>query len=82
MVGTNLGLGADDSHIKLAQSRTELIGLIELLDDLMARLAQLCHCLLVHTVGNENTHDKISLSYFLKVTARNALPRRNVPFLY
>ena len=61
VVGANLGLGADDDCVELAQGCAQLFGSIELLNDLMACFTQLRHGLLVHTVGNENTHDKISL---------------------
>ena len=61
VVGADLGLGADDDRVELAQGCAQLIGLIELLNDLVPQLAQLRHCLLVHTISYENTHDKISL---------------------
>ena len=61
VVGADLGLGADDDCVKLTQGRAQLIRLIELLDDLVACLAQLRHGGLVHSISYENTHDKISL---------------------
>ena len=36
VVRADLGLGADDDRVKLAQGRAQLIRLVELLDDLMA----------------------------------------------
>ena len=61
VVRADLGLRADDDRVKLAQRRAQLIRLVELLDDLMPQLAELCHGLLVHSIGNENTHTIISL---------------------
>ena len=61
VVGADLGLGADDDCVKLTQGSAQLIRLIELLDDLVACLAQLRHGGLVHSISYENTHDKISL---------------------
>ena len=54
VVRADLGLRADDDRVKLAQRRAQLIRLVELLDDLMPQLAELCHGLLVHSIGNEN----------------------------
>ena len=61
VVRADLGLRADDDRVKLAQRRAQLIRLVELLDDLMPQLAELRHGLLVHSIGNENTHTIISL---------------------
>ena len=41
MVGADLRLGADDDCVEVPQSLAQLIGLVELLNDLMALLAQL-----------------------------------------
>ena len=60
-VGTDLGLGADDDGVELAQRSAQLIRLIELLDNFVTCLAQLRHSGLVHSIGNENSHDTISL---------------------
>ena len=57
VVGTDLRLRADDDRVKLPQGCTQFFGGIELLHDLMTGLAQLRHGGLVHSVGNENTHD-------------------------
>jgi hypothetical protein len=56
VVGADLGLGADDDDVEVAQGLAQLIRLIELLDDLVSGGAQRLHCGLVHTVGNQNTH--------------------------
>ena len=56
MVGADLGLGADDDAVEIAQGLAQLVGLIELRNDLVALLLQLGHGLLVHTVGNEYSH--------------------------
>ena len=56
MVCADLRLRADDDCVEVPQSLAQLIGLIELLNDLMALLTQLRHCGLVHTVSNKNTH--------------------------
>ena len=67
VVRANLGLGADDDCVKLTQGRAQLFGSIELLDDLVACLAQLRHGGLVHSISYENTHDKISLYLFCEI---------------
>ena len=67
VVRADLGLGADDDCVKLTQGCAQLIRLIELLDDLVACLAQLRHCGLVHSISYENTHDKISLYLFCEI---------------
>ena len=64
MVGADLGLGADHDHVEVAQGLAQLIGLIELLDDLVAHLAQLRHRGLIHTVSNQNTHGNYLLLYY------------------
>ena len=51
----DLGGGADDDGVKITQSGAQLIGLIELLNDLVTVLAQLCHCAGFHTVSNQNS---------------------------
>ena len=56
VVCADLRLRADDDCVEVPQSFAQLIGLIELLNDLMALLTQLRHCGLVHTVSNKNTH--------------------------
>jgi len=61
VVGTDLGLGADDDGVELAQRSAQLIRLIELLDNFVTCFAQLRHSGLVHSIGNENAHDKLSL---------------------
>ena len=50
---------ADEKELEAL--RIKYLGKKGLLNDLMACFTQLRHGLLVHTVGNENTHDKISL---------------------
>ena len=44
-----------------AQRSAQLIRLIELLDNFVTCFAQLRHSGLVHSIGNENAHDKLSL---------------------
>ena len=61
VVRANLGLGANDDCVKLTQGCAQFFRSIELLDDLVACLAQLRHGGLVHSISYENTHDKISL---------------------
>ena len=65
MIGANLGLGADHDGVEVLQRGAQLIGLVELLHDLMAHFPQGGHGLLVHTVGNQNTHDK-SLLFIIR----------------
>ena len=65
-----LGLGADDGYVEVAQSLAELFGLIKLLNDLMTHGANLLDRALIHTVSNENTHDiNLLKSYFEKQRA-------------
>ena len=71
VVGANLGLGADDHHVEITQGLAQLIGLIELLDDLVAHLAQLRHRGLIHTVSNQNTHGNYLLLLLQFVVGRN-----------
>ena len=61
MRSANLGLGANDDHVEVAQRLAELFALVELLNDLMALSLQLGHGGLIHTVGNKNTHNEILL---------------------
>ena len=58
MIGAHLGLGAHDHRVKVLQRGAQRIGLIELLDDLVAHLAQRGQRLLIHSVGNQNLHSK------------------------
>ena len=51
----DLGGAADDDHVKIPQGRAQLVGLIELLHDLVSVLAQLFHCAGVHAVGYQNS---------------------------
>ena len=67
VVRANLGLGANDDCVKLTQGCAQFFRSIELLDDLVACLAQLRHCGLVHSISYENTHDKISLYLFCEI---------------
>ena len=67
VIGADLGLGADDDCVKLTQGCAQFFGRIELLDDLVACLAQLRHGGLVHSISYENTHDKISLYLFCEI---------------
>ena len=60
VLSADLGLGADHRHIEVPQGLAQLLGLIELLNDLVTHFAQLRHGALVHTVGNQNTHDNFS----------------------
>ncbi|MPM62943.1 hypothetical protein SDC9_109821 [bioreactor metagenome] len=53
----DFGGAADDHNIKIPQSRTQLVGLIKLLDDLKAVQPQLLHCAGIHTVCNQNSHN-------------------------
>ena len=65
MVGADLGLGADHHGVKILQGGAQLVGLIELLDDLVTHLAELSHGGLIHTVGNQNTHNcNLLIIYF------------------
>ncbi len=57
LCGADLGLGADDDNVEIAQRLAELGRLIELLYDLVALSLQLRHRGLIHPVGNKNTHD-------------------------
>ncbi len=60
VVGAELGLGADDGGVKVAQGGLpSSIRLVELLHELVAQRAQLRDGGLVHTVGNKNTHNVI-----------------------
>ena len=59
--GADLGLGADNDNVEIAQSLAEFGGLIELLNDFVTQLDQLGHGGLIHTVSNKNTHFNISL---------------------
>ncbi len=52
----DLGLGADHHGVEVTQGSAQLVGLVELLDDLVTQLAQLRHRGLIHTVSNKNTH--------------------------
>ena len=45
----------------VGQRSAQLIRLIKLLNDFVTCLAQLRHSGLVHSIGNENSHDTISL---------------------
>ena len=56
VVGTNLGSAADDHAVEITQSCAQLLGSIELLHDLVTHFHQLGNALLIHTVGNKNTH--------------------------
>ena len=65
VVGADLGLGADDHSVEILQGGAQLIGLIELLDHLVAHFTQLRHSGLIHTVGNQNTHNcNLLIIYF------------------
>ena len=65
VVGADLGLGADDHGVEILQGGAQLIGLIELLDHLVAHFTQLRHSGLIHTVGNQNTHNcNLLIEYF------------------
>ena len=65
VVGADLGLGADDHSVEILQGGAQLIGLIELLDHLVAHFTQLRHSGLIHTVGNQNTHNcNLLIEYF------------------
>ena len=61
VVCAHLGLGADDDRIEFAKGSAQLIRLIKLLNDFVTCFAQLRHSGLVHSIGNENSHDMISL---------------------
>ena len=61
VVCAHLGLGADDDRVKFLQRSAQLIRLIKLLNDFVTCLAQLRHSGLVHSIGNKNSHDTISL---------------------
>ena len=66
VVGADLGLGADDDCIEIAQRGAELIRFIELLYDLVTHFTQLRHGGLIHTVGNKNTHgNNLLIKYVL-----------------
>ena len=56
LFGAQLGLGANDGDIKVAQSLTKLVGLVELLNEFVTHRANLLDRALIHTVGNKNTH--------------------------
>ena len=56
VVGANLGLGTDDDGVEILQGGAQLIGLIELLNDLVTHLTELRHGGLIHAVGNQYTH--------------------------
>jgi hypothetical protein len=60
VVGTNLGLGTDDAAIEIAQSLAQLFGSVELLNNFVATGTQSGDGGLIHTVGNENSHDLYS----------------------
>ena len=61
LLGAQLGLGANDGDIKVAQGLTKLVGLVELLNELVTHRANLLDRALIHTVGNKNTHNEILL---------------------
>ena len=66
VVGADLGLGTDHHHVEITQRLAQLIGLIELLHDLVTHLTQLRHRGLIHTVSNQNTHgNTLLLKYVL-----------------
>ena len=56
LLGAQLGLGANDGDIKVAQGLAQLVGLVELLNELVTHRANLLDRALIHTVGNKNTH--------------------------
>ena len=61
LLGAQLGLGANDGDIEVAQGLAKLVGLVELLNELVTHRANLLDRALIHTVGNKNTHNEILL---------------------
>ena len=56
LLGAQLGLGANDGDVEVAQGLAQLVGLVELLNELVTHRANLLDRALIHTVGNKNTH--------------------------